>query len=108
MPPAPRTGCGRDLDVEPDAPVLDVGRVEGDVAVKRGVLPRLYLPQAGHSREHVETAQVAEIVRFTSLAIGGRGPTMLMSPRSTLMNCGNSSSEYFRRKRPTRLCEDRW
>ena len=40
---------------------------------------------------------------MTSLAIGGRGPTMLMSPRRTLMNCGNSSSEYLRRMRPRRV-----
>src|SRR5229473_1227604 len=39
----------------------------------------------------------------TSPGSGGRGPTTLMSPRSTLMSCGSSSMEYFRRMAPTRV-----
>ena len=31
----------------------------------------------------------------------GRGPTMFISPRSTLSSWGISSSRYWRRKRPT-------
>ena len=33
----------------------------------------------------------------------GRGPTMLMSPRSTFHSCGSSSSLVARRTRPTRV-----
>src|SRR3984885_4373825 len=57
-----RQCADENLEVEPDTPVLDVGGIEGDVAVKRGVLPRLYLPQAGHAGEHVETPQMAQVV----------------------------------------------
>ncbi len=40
---------------------------------------------------------------LTSSGMGGRGPTTDMSPFNTLINCGNSSKDYLRRKRPTRV-----
>lgn len=73
-----REGADEDLQIEPDAPVLDVSRVQRDVAVKRRVLPRLYLPQASHPRQHVETPQMAQIVPLHFAGDGGRGPTMLI------------------------------
>ena len=36
----------------------------------------------------------------TSVGSAGRGPTTLISPRSTFQNCGSSSSESLRRYRP--------
>jgi hypothetical protein len=54
-----RQSADKNLEVEPDTPVLDIGRIEGDVAVKRGVLPRLYLPQSRHAGKHVEAPQMA-------------------------------------------------
>src|SRR5262249_20284407 len=38
--------------------------------------------------------------RFTSSTGNGRGPTRLISPRSMLNNCGNSSRLYLRRILP--------
>src|SRR5688500_20275300 len=42
-------------------------------------------------------------LRYISLCATawGRGPTTLMRPCSTLMNCGSSSSEVRRRKAPS-------
>src|SRR5271154_4018670 len=54
-----RQSADKNLEIEPDTPVLDVGRIEGDVAVKRGVLARLYLPQSRHAGKHVEAPQMA-------------------------------------------------
>ena len=42
------------LEVQPDAPVLDICRIERNVAVERRILPCLHLPQPGHAREHIE------------------------------------------------------
>ena len=39
----------------------------------------------------------------TSEGMGGRGPTTLISPFNTFQNCGSSSSDVRRRKRPTRV-----
>jgi len=40
---------------------------------------------------------------FTISGSSGRGPTMLMSPRSTFQSCGNSSRLVLRRKWPMRV-----
>jgi len=40
---------------------------------------------------------------FTSRSWCGRGPTRLISPLSTLNNCGSSSNESFSIARPTRV-----
>jgi len=55
-------GTHNDLEVEPDAPIIDIGHVERDVTGEGWVLAALDLPEAGDSGSHVETAQVVEIV----------------------------------------------
>ena len=55
-------GPRHDLEIEPDAPVLDVGDIQRDIAVERGILARLHLPQAGDARQSLEAAQVAQLV----------------------------------------------
>src|SRR5579871_4497824 len=55
-------GAQDDFDVEPDAPVLDIGDVEGNVAVERRILAGLDLPEAGDARGYVQAAQVRELV----------------------------------------------
>ncbi|CAB4585437.1 unannotated protein [freshwater metagenome] len=39
----------------------------------------------------------------TSDGNAGRGPTTLISPRTTLNNCGNSSNDVARKNAPTRV-----
>src|ERR1035437_750054 len=63
-------GAGEDLHVQPETPILDVGSVEGDVAVEGGVLPRLNLPEASHAGEDVEAAKVGDVIL---LDLGGHG-----------------------------------
>ena len=41
--------------------------------------------------------------RATSEGSGGRGPTRLIWPNSTLNSCGSSSSDHLRSSRPTRV-----
>jgi hypothetical protein len=55
-------GAHQYLQVEPQAPVLHVGRVQRDVAVERGVLALFNLPQSDHSRQNVQPAQIRQIV----------------------------------------------
>ena len=45
--------------------------------------------------------------RATISTSSGRGPTRLMSPRTTFQNWGSSSRLHFRRNRPTRCGADR-
>ena len=55
-------GAQDDLEIEPDAPVFDVGHVERDVAVEGGILASLHLPEAGDAGRDIEAAQMAELV----------------------------------------------
>ena len=57
-----------------------------------GLLLVWNLVVAGHILRHALS---------TSLGIGGRGPTRLMSPISTLISCGSSSRLNLRSQRPT-------
>ncbi len=45
----------------------------------------------------------ATSIRTASRTDSGRGPTMLMSPSSTLTSCGSSSTLVLRSQRPTRV-----
>ena len=51
----------------------------------------------------VSTCRSSSENRSTAQRTCGRGPTRLMSPTRTLASCGNSSSLYRRRTRPTRV-----
>src|SRR5579871_752198 len=42
-----------DLEVQPKAPIIDVSNIKRDVAVKRGILPSIHLPEPGDARGHV-------------------------------------------------------
>ncbi len=55
-------GAHDDLEIEPDAPVLDVGDIERNIAVERGILAALHLPETGDARRDIEAAQMVELV----------------------------------------------
>jgi hypothetical protein len=51
-------GAEEGLEVEQETPVLDVGGVEGDVAVEGGILAGFDLQETGGAKKDVEAAEV--------------------------------------------------
>src|SRR5271156_3574130 len=50
------------LQVKPEAPVLNVSGIERNIALKGGILARSHLPQAGQPWEHLETAKMFDFI----------------------------------------------
>ena len=97
-------GQPHDLEVEPQRPVLDVVEVVLDALLDRGVAaPAVDLRPAGEAGLHLVAQHVLRDPLLELLDEErplGRGPTSVMSPRSTFQNCGSSSRLVRRRKRP--------
>ena len=91
-------------DVEPDRPVLDV-----EVAVRRCASSQagFELPQPGDARLDLGSGLQPFAEAMGSLGSAGRGPTRLMSPRSTFRPAGGSSTLRARSTRPTRVTRGR-
>src|SRR6202034_4911927 len=53
-----------DAQIEPEAPVLNVGGVEGNVLREGWIVARLHLPQAGEARQDFEAAEMLQFVFF--------------------------------------------
>ncbi len=64
-------GAEDDLEIEPEVPFFDVGHVEGDVAVKRGIAAALHLPETGDAGGDIETAEMAGLVLHDFAGDGG-------------------------------------
>ena len=92
-------------DVTPERPLVDVAVVEADPVLDRAVAPEtLYLRRAGDAAGNaVALLVVGHLVRASGSAKcgrSGRGPTIDMSPFSTLNSCGSSSMLVRRSRRP--------
>ena len=92
-----------DPHVARQRPVVGVIEVEVLVRLERRVRSSADLPQSGETGPHQQAGD-ADRVSTPRLRSGsaGRGPTRLMSPRTTFHSCGSSSSEVLRNNRPTR------
>ena len=55
-------GPSHDLQIEPQAPIVDVGGVERNVLIERRVSAGLHLPQASDSGENFKAAQMPQFV----------------------------------------------
>ena len=91
-----------DHDVEPDRPVLDVEEVESFVGVHRTPEVRASTCHRPGDARHGPWSGSATARRSNGprSAGRGRGPTRLMSPRSTFQTCGSSSTLRARSTRP--------
>ena len=90
-----------DLQVEAERPVGDVVVVPLDALSQRGLSAQaVHLRPAGDPRLDPVAVAVADDVLLnssTNSGRSGRGPMMLISPRSTFSSWGSSSSEERRR-----------
>ena len=95
----------QDLQVERERPVADVVVVQLDAVGQRGLAAQAVdlgpAGDAGLDAVAVGVAASSAPKASTNSGRSGRGPTRLISPRSTLISWGSSSSEVRRRKRPT-------
>ena len=55
-------GASHDLEIEPQAPIVDVGGVERNVLIERGVLAGLHLPQASDAGQNFQAAQMPQFI----------------------------------------------
>ncbi len=96
-----------DLEVEPHRPVLEVVVVPLDSIRKGGLSPETVdLRPAGDARLDAVTIPVPgdrALEDLDELRPLGRGPIRLMSPLTTLISCGNSSSDSRRTMLPKRV-----
>ena len=90
----------QDAQVEAQRPVLDVPEVELDPLVPRQRRPALTCAQPVMPGSTASRPSWRAVYWATCDRTVGRGPTRLMSPRSTLTRFGSSSSEKRRSSAP--------
>ena len=99
----PRKSSGSRFDVVGERPVVDVTEVEAPVLFEGAVRSPGDLPEAGEAGLDPQSLAGLLVPLAASSGSAGRGPTMLIVPRSTQTSCGSSSMESLRRRRPTRV-----
>ena len=98
-----RDGPEADLQVVPERPGVDVLEVELHPALEVDVVAAADLPGAGDARLHREAAPLpALVLAHLGRERRARADDAHLAAR-TFQNCGNSSSEVRRMKRPTRV-----
>jgi hypothetical protein len=65
-------GSQKNLQVQPQTPILDVRQIKGYIAIERWILARVNLPKAGNAGQHFKPAKVLQLV--LSDLVGQRRP----------------------------------
>ena len=92
----------QNLQIEPGRAIARIAQIQANHVVESDAAAALHLPEPRDSRLRFEqTAAMPGGIGLHFVGTGGRGPTSDISPRSTLMNCGNSSRLVRRKKLPT-------
>ena len=79
--------------------MLHIAQVQIDHFLERRPVLSAHLPQPRQSGG-AHSAACAAARKSNSYGVQGRGPTRLISPRNTLINCGNSSDPIARKTSP--------
>ena len=94
--------------VLPQAPVHYVQVVELHHLLERDPRPTEHLPVPGDPRREVEASSRPALDVLVLGRDQGRGPTRLISPRTTFQSCGSSSRLDRRSQRPMRVTRGSW